>query len=574
MPSEDCSQRQYRPIHWWFGYSADEYDSHLRRCAVALVQAVDEVLKTPGVKRLAQKLQMPWSDFEPSWLNPNRFTAPQSIALAWAVRDTQELRTHPKLQGFAVAILSAQQALEASANRRVLQERQQVWNEVLRSVSAEARLVDPEPLALIAEAELRFLNALVSNPAVLVRLETAIAGAGTTRIDLVNHARQSLAIMRREIAFPEDDDIDDDELEDYRGLPADTPLEDDSPAAQWCRVAISEWEWEDHVIGVFEAAAELIEDNENRGLHPDAVPFDGEVLQRAEILRRLLIERLQTQAEGKTEEDGGELSAAFDSREEHTTDTGEIPPEVLERIPGLVQRWRPSVNPRLSGVMRRLIKADGRGTSTVKRELIERGIRIAWAARNEPWKPRRDSRQASIIPAQDMSADEFRSWLDSRTMAAAAECAVDLLLGDADLRLDTDVESVVGYEPVYLPDRFGRSVYDEEDDSGSNSRIDLEVHQWEQEYGRDDIDDAEARRRQAQHLLELLRDHASPQQRAVLEAAMAMVGRGESVNWAEVARTLGRSSSAIKTQVRRLIEKTWRPGQAVLADAQRVDDDR
>jgi DNA-directed RNA polymerase specialized sigma24 family protein len=48
---------------------------------------------------------------------------------------------------------------------------------------------------------------------------------------------------------------------------------------------------------------------------------------------------------------------------------------------------------------------------------------------------------------------------------------------------------------------------------------------------------------------------ASPQGRVVLEAALAQINAGQALNWEAIARELGKSSGAVKTQVRRAAEK-------------------
>ena len=77
------------------------------------------------------------------------------------------------------------------------------------------------------------------------------------------------------------------------------------------------------------------------------------------------------------------------------------------------------------------------------------------------------------------------------------------------------------------------------------------------EYGGDYEDEAdiERRARLGRRVFKALLAEASPQERVALEAALAQIRSGQELNWEEVARTLGKSSGAVKTQVRRAIAK-------------------
>jgi DNA-directed RNA polymerase specialized sigma24 family protein len=77
------------------------------------------------------------------------------------------------------------------------------------------------------------------------------------------------------------------------------------------------------------------------------------------------------------------------------------------------------------------------------------------------------------------------------------------------------------------------------------------------EYGGDYEDEADIQRRVRTHrrLLKAVLAVASPQERVALEAGLAQIRAGQDLNWEEVARTLGKSSGAVKTQVRRVIAK-------------------
>jgi DNA-directed RNA polymerase specialized sigma24 family protein len=77
------------------------------------------------------------------------------------------------------------------------------------------------------------------------------------------------------------------------------------------------------------------------------------------------------------------------------------------------------------------------------------------------------------------------------------------------------------------------------------------------EFGGDYEDEADIQRRVRTHrrLLKAVLALASPQERAALEAALTQLRAGQDLNWEEVARSLGKSSGAVKTQVRRVIAK-------------------
>ena len=65
----------------------------------------------------------------------------------------------------------------------------------------------------------------------------------------------------------------------------------------------------------------------------------------------------------------------------------------------------------------------------------------------------------------------------------------------------------------------------------------------------------ESRARNSQRVFKSLLKVASPQERVVLKTALALIRDGSEVNWEEVARKLGKSSGAVKTQVRRALAK-------------------
>jgi DNA-directed RNA polymerase specialized sigma24 family protein len=71
----------------------------------------------------------------------------------------------------------------------------------------------------------------------------------------------------------------------------------------------------------------------------------------------------------------------------------------------------------------------------------------------------------------------------------------------------------------------------------------------------DDPADDEARSADWRRVYKSFLAVASPQERAALKAALGQLRRGEELNWAAVARDLGKSSGAIKTQVRRVLAK-------------------
>lgn len=71
----------------------------------------------------------------------------------------------------------------------------------------------------------------------------------------------------------------------------------------------------------------------------------------------------------------------------------------------------------------------------------------------------------------------------------------------------------------------------------------------------EDPDEAKRRARAYRQKLKQLLNMASPEQRAALETALAQLKAGQELNWEAVARTLGKSSGAVKTQVRRVAAK-------------------
>ena len=99
------------------------------------------------------------------------------------------------------------------------------------------------------------------------------------------------------------------------------------------------------------------------------------------------------------------------------------------------------------------------------------------------------------------------------------------------------------------------------DDTGSGNDA-LEQAAWDffarAGWNFDDWDDeseidarAEAGRRAFKALLAV----ASPQERLVLKTALSHLKAGKEVNWEAVARDLGKTSGAVKTQVRRAVAK-------------------
>lgn len=75
----------------------------------------------------------------------------------------------------------------------------------------------------------------------------------------------------------------------------------------------------------------------------------------------------------------------------------------------------------------------------------------------------------------------------------------------------------------------------------------------------EDETDIERRIRTHRRLLKAVLALASPQERVALETALAQLRAGQALNWEEVARSLGKSSGAVKTQVRRVIAKFEQP---------------
>jgi DNA-directed RNA polymerase specialized sigma24 family protein len=71
----------------------------------------------------------------------------------------------------------------------------------------------------------------------------------------------------------------------------------------------------------------------------------------------------------------------------------------------------------------------------------------------------------------------------------------------------------------------------------------------------DDEFDKKTRKRNSRLIFEALLDVASPQERVVLEAALAQIKARQPLNWEAIARDLGKSSGAVKTQVRRAAAK-------------------
>jgi DNA-directed RNA polymerase specialized sigma24 family protein len=80
------------------------------------------------------------------------------------------------------------------------------------------------------------------------------------------------------------------------------------------------------------------------------------------------------------------------------------------------------------------------------------------------------------------------------------------------------------------------------------------------EYGGefDDPYEADERVRAFRRLFKKLLAVASPQERVVLKTALAQLRVGDDLNWEAIARDLGKSSGAVKTQVRRAFAKLLR----------------
>jgi DNA-directed RNA polymerase specialized sigma24 family protein len=75
---------------------------------------------------------------------------------------------------------------------------------------------------------------------------------------------------------------------------------------------------------------------------------------------------------------------------------------------------------------------------------------------------------------------------------------------------------------------------------------------WDDEFELDARADASSR------VFKALIKVASPQERVVLRAALGQLKAGEALNWEAIARDLGKTAGAVKTQVRRAAAKLRR----------------
>ena len=102
-----------------------------------------------------------------------------------------------------------------------------------------------------------------------------------------------------------------------------------------------------------------------------------------------------------------------------------------------------------------------------------------------------------------------------------------------------------------------------EGDDGYTGNDELDQAEWDfcvksgYDYGgyEDEHYEADQRAQAFRRKFKALVSKASPQERAALETALGQLKVGQELNWEAVARMLGKSSGAVKTQVRRVAAK-------------------